>query len=102
MLYFEPFFSGQLQISVNLWKNNYLMNVNRNCDIFLFEFLQEVDPKAGGGTPSTIGQMVQAMLIKQDWFSTLFPRIPVPVAKVRWMLFILLFNITYRKLFNMG
>ncbi|XP_054156447.1 pre-mRNA-splicing factor 38B-like isoform X2 [Oppia nitens] len=42
---------------------------------------EEVDPKAGGGQPMTMGQMTRHMLSKLDWFSTLFPRIPVPVQK---------------------
>lgn len=35
-----------------------------------------VDPKAGGGSPMTIGEMVQHFLSKIEWFSILFPRIP--------------------------
>lgn len=42
---------------------------------------EEVDPKAGGGQPMTIGQMCRHMLSKLDWFSTLFPRVPVPIQK---------------------
>ncbi|XP_075989570.1 pre-mRNA-splicing factor 38B-like [Anticarsia gemmatalis] len=42
---------------------------------------EEIDPRAGGGGPSTIGALVRQMLIKLDWFSTLFPRIPVPIQK---------------------
>lgn len=48
------------------------------------EFLQdeeEVDAKAGGGQSITIGQMCRQFLTKLEWFSTLFPRIPVPVQK---------------------
>jgi pre-mRNA-splicing factor 38B len=48
------------------------------------EFLQdeeEVDVKAGGGQTITIGQMCRQFLVKLDWFSTLFPRIPVPIQK---------------------
>lgn len=37
---------------------------------------EQVDPKAGGGSPMTIGQMVRHFLTKLEWFSTLFPRIP--------------------------
>jgi len=37
--------------------------------------------KAGGGNIMTIGQMCRQFLIKLDWFSTLFPRIPVPIQK---------------------
>lgn len=42
---------------------------------------EEVDAKAGGGQTMTIGQMIHQYLIKLDWFSTLFPRIPVPIQK---------------------
>lgn len=48
------------------------------------EFLQddeEIDVKAGGGQVLTIGQMCRQFLVKLDWFSTLFPRIPVPIQK---------------------
>lgn len=48
------------------------------------EFLQdeeEIDVRAGGGTAMTIGQMCRQFLTKLDWFSTLFPRIPVSVQK---------------------
>lgn len=37
--------------------------------------------KAGGGQNITIGLMCRQFLTKLDWFSTLFPRIPVPVQK---------------------
>lgn len=42
---------------------------------------EEVDPRAGGGGSTTIGVLVRQMMIKLDWFSTLFPRIPVPIQK---------------------
>lgn len=42
---------------------------------------EEIDPKAGGGAPMTIGEMVRYLLTKLDWFSTLFPRIPIPIQK---------------------
>ncbi|XP_026501173.1 pre-mRNA-splicing factor 38B-like [Vanessa tameamea] len=42
---------------------------------------EEVDPRAGGGGSTTMGAIVRQMLIKLDWFSTLFPRIPVPIQK---------------------
>lgn len=48
------------------------------------EYLQddeEMDVKAGGGQIMTIGQMCRQWLVKLDWFSTLFPRIPVPIQK---------------------
>ncbi|VDM02785.1 unnamed protein product [Schistocephalus solidus] len=42
---------------------------------------QEIDVRAGGGCIMTIGAMLEQWLTKLDWFSTLFPRIPVPVQK---------------------
>ncbi|XP_064615937.1 pre-mRNA-splicing factor 38B-like isoform X2 [Liolophura sinensis] len=42
---------------------------------------EEVDVKAGGGCVMTIGEMLRQWLMKLEWFSTLFPRIPVPVQK---------------------
>lgn len=46
-----------------------------------FQDEEEIDVKAGGGQAITIGQMVYQFLTKLDWFSTLFPRIPVPIQK---------------------
>jgi len=43
---------------------------------------EEIDPKAGSGSLMTIGQMIRSFLLKPDWYSTLFPRIPVPIHKV--------------------
>uniref|UniRef100_A0AAZ1XL18 Pre-mRNA-splicing factor 38B n=1 Tax=Oreochromis aureus TaxID=47969 RepID=A0AAZ1XL18_OREAU len=43
---------------------------------------EELDVKAGGGCVMTIGEMLRSFLTKLEWFSTLFPRIPVPVQKV--------------------
>lgn len=37
--------------------------------------------KAGGGCVMTVGEMLRSFLTKLEWFSTLFPRIPVPVQK---------------------
>lgn len=48
-------------------------------DYFLDE--EEIDVKAGGGQTMTIGQLSYQLLTKLDWFSTLFPRIPVPIQK---------------------
>uniref|UniRef100_A0A1B0CNY1 Pre-mRNA-splicing factor 38 n=2 Tax=Lutzomyia longipalpis TaxID=7200 RepID=A0A1B0CNY1_LUTLO len=42
---------------------------------------EEIDVKAGGGQVISIGQMLVQWLTKLDWFSTLFPRIPVPIQK---------------------
>jgi len=43
--------------------------------------LQEIDVKAGGGCVITIGEMCREFLVKLDWYSALFPRIPVPIQK---------------------
>lgn len=42
---------------------------------------EEIDVKAGGGHTITMGTMVRLFMVKLDWFSTLFPRIPVPIQK---------------------
>lgn len=42
---------------------------------------EEIDVRAGGGQTTTVGQMVRHMLSKLEWYSTLFPRIPVPIQK---------------------
>jgi len=42
---------------------------------------EEIDPKAGGGKPMTIGEMAKSMLVRLEWFDTRFPRIPVNVQK---------------------
>ena len=46
---------------------------------FILLLMQEIDPKAGGGHPMTIGTMVRQLLTKLDWYDSLFPRIPVPI-----------------------
>ena len=38
--------------------------------------------KAGGGHVMMMGIMVRQWLTKIEWYSTLFPRIPVPVQKL--------------------
>ncbi|XP_034234160.1 pre-mRNA-splicing factor 38B isoform X2 [Thrips palmi] len=42
---------------------------------------EELDVKAGGGQTMTIGNMLKLFLTKLEWFSTLFPRIPVPIQQ---------------------
>ncbi|XP_011406551.1 PREDICTED: pre-mRNA-splicing factor 38B-like [Amphimedon queenslandica] len=42
---------------------------------------EEIDLKAGGGYPVTIGVMCHMMLTKMEWFGTMFPRISVNVQK---------------------
>uniref|UniRef100_A0A0B6ZR87 Pre-mRNA-splicing factor 38 n=2 Tax=Arion vulgaris TaxID=1028688 RepID=A0A0B6ZR87_9EUPU len=42
---------------------------------------EEVDVKAGGGHTMSIGEMLRQWLVKLEWYSTLFPRIPVPIQK---------------------
>ncbi|EEB12856.1 conserved hypothetical protein [Pediculus humanus corporis] len=51
------------------WFENYL------------EDAEEMDVKAGGGQIMTIGDMLRHFLTKLEWFSTLFPRIPVPIQQ---------------------
>ena len=48
---------------------------------YKFNFTQEIDVKAGGGHVMTIGEMLHQWLTKLEWYSTLFPRIPVPIQK---------------------
>jgi len=38
-----------------------------------------MDVKAGGGQMMAIGNILKSFLFKLEWFSTLFPRIPVPI-----------------------
>ncbi|XP_063215937.1 pre-mRNA-splicing factor 38B isoform X2 [Bacillus rossius redtenbacheri] len=45
------------------------------------EDTEELDVKAGGGQTMTVGEMLRAFLTKLEWFSTLFPRIPVPIQQ---------------------
>ncbi|GJQ74859.1 hypothetical protein Trydic_g21695 [Trypoxylus dichotomus] len=42
---------------------------------------EELDVKAGGGQMMRIGMMLRQWLVKLEWFSTLFPRIPVPIQQ---------------------
>lgn len=42
---------------------------------------EEIDVKAGGGQVMNMGEMLRHFLSKLEWFSTLFPRIPVPIQK---------------------
>uniref|UniRef100_A0A1B6J7V9 Pre-mRNA-splicing factor 38 n=2 Tax=Homalodisca liturata TaxID=320908 RepID=A0A1B6J7V9_9HEMI len=42
---------------------------------------EEMDVKAGGGQVMTIGNILKNFLCKLEWFSTLFPRIPVPIQQ---------------------
>ncbi|KAK3588654.1 hypothetical protein CHS0354_033498 [Potamilus streckersoni] len=42
---------------------------------------EEIDVKAGGGHVMIIGEMIRQWMTKLEWYSTLFPRIPVPVQK---------------------
>ncbi|KAJ8985343.1 hypothetical protein NQ317_008374 [Molorchus minor] len=42
---------------------------------------EELDVKAGGGQTMTIGAMLRQWLVKLEWFSTLFPRIPVSIQQ---------------------
>merc|ERR1712203_193555 len=42
---------------------------------------EEIDIKAGGGKPMTIGEMCRLMLTRLEWFDTRFPRIAVNFEK---------------------
>jgi len=42
---------------------------------------EELDVKAGGGQTMTMGNILKNFLCKLEWFSTLFPRIPVPIQQ---------------------
>ncbi|XP_066252138.1 pre-mRNA-splicing factor 38B [Euwallacea similis] len=42
---------------------------------------EELDVKAGGGQTMVMGQILRQWLVKLEWFSTLFPRIPVPIQQ---------------------
>ncbi|XP_058808276.1 pre-mRNA-splicing factor 38B isoform X2 [Phymastichus coffea] len=42
---------------------------------------ESMDVKAGGGQVMKIGDILKQWLTKLEWFSTLFPRIPVPIQK---------------------
>ncbi|XP_064649181.1 pre-mRNA-splicing factor 38B-like [Lineus longissimus] len=42
---------------------------------------EEVDVKAGGGCVLPIGEIARQFMVKLEWWSTLFPRIPVPIQK---------------------
>lgn len=41
-----------------------------------------VDLRAGGGKSTSIGEMCKLMLTRQEWFGTLFPRIPHSIQKI--------------------
>lgn len=40
-----------------------------------------MDVKAGGGQVMKLGMILRQWLVKLEWFSTLFPRIPVPIQQ---------------------
>ncbi|ELT91290.1 hypothetical protein CAPTEDRAFT_220262 [Capitella teleta] len=42
---------------------------------------EEIDVRAGGGHVITIGEMCRLFMTKLEWYSTLFPRVPVPIQK---------------------
>src|SRR6218665_514726 len=46
-----------------------------------FDDDESIDPRAGGGSQMNIGRMCRKMLTRNEWFSTMLPRIPVPVQK---------------------
>lgn len=62
---------------------------------FILLLMQEIDPKAGGGHPMTIGTMVRQLLTKLDWYDSLFPRIPVPIQVLNLFISKWLFSDVY-------
>lgn len=58
--------------------------------------------KAGGGHMMTVGEMLRTWLSKLEWYSTLFPRIPVPIQKVRPLLSLSLLSLTRTWLSKLG
>ena len=44
--------------------------------------VQEIELRAGGGLCVSIGEMCRMLLTRQDWFGTMFPRLPVNVQKI--------------------
>lgn len=42
---------------------------------------EEMDVKAGGGQVMKLGMILRQWMVKLEWFSTLFPRIPVPIQQ---------------------
>ena len=47
--------------------------------LFFLVNLQEIDVRAGGGKPITMGELCRHFLERLEWFDTRFPRIPVNV-----------------------
>lgn len=58
-----------------------MSNINLNILLNTVNELQELDVKAGGGQTMPMGQILRQWLVKLEWFSTLFPRIPVPIQQ---------------------
>ncbi|XP_034945276.1 pre-mRNA-splicing factor 38B isoform X2 [Chelonus insularis] len=64
----------------------YIRYTQPPADLFSWydEYLEddeELDVKAGGGQIMKMGDILKQFLTKLEWFSTLFPRIPVPIQK---------------------
>lgn len=64
----------------------YIRYTQPPADLFSWydEYLEdeeEMDVKAGGGQVMKLGEILKQFLTKLEWFSTLFPRIPVPIQK---------------------
>ncbi|XP_012285248.1 pre-mRNA-splicing factor 38B isoform X2 [Orussus abietinus] len=64
----------------------YIRYTQPPADLFSWydEYLEdeeELDVKAGGGQVMKMGDILKQFLTKLEWFSTLFPRIPVPIQK---------------------
>ena len=43
---------------------------------------QEIELRAGGGQCVPMGEMCRMLLMRQDWFGTMFPRLPVNFLKM--------------------
>ena len=87
---FSFFFFFFFLFSVNFLFSLFLILIFLFCFLFLvplppfcffLPFSQEIDVKAGGGHSMTIGEMLRHWFTKLEWYSTLFPRIPVPTQK---------------------
>ncbi|XP_015108603.1 pre-mRNA-splicing factor 38B isoform X1 [Diachasma alloeum] len=64
----------------------YIRYTQPPADLFMWydDYLEddeEMDVKAGGGQVMKMGDILKQFLTKLEWFSTLFPRIPVPIQK---------------------
>lgn len=59
-----------------------------------------MDVKAGGGQMMRLGMILRQWLVKLEWFSTLFPRIPVPIQQKIQRLLDVIIQCTYVIFYN--